>query len=225
MPATPDYTLLYAAATEDDRRLELRRLAASLRRLNASLVSTTAPPAAFAGLAETLDDRSRDLASYPQASNYTSTFATSLGDAAVGGDADVDVGGPLENSPILGRSNPLAPPLQLRVENDAVSGTVRFTKGYEGAPGCVHGGYVAAVFDETLGLAQALSGAIGMTARLTVNFRAPAPIEATLKVIAMLVLRDGRKITASAELRDGDVVLADAEALFVVLDPANIFRP
>ena len=45
--------------------------------------------------------------------------------------------------------------------------TVTFGSAYEGPPGCVHGGYVAAAFDEMLGFVQSLGGNPGMTARLT----------------------------------------------------------
>jgi hypothetical protein len=44
---------------------------------------------------------------------------------------------------------------------------VTFGSAYEGPPGCVHGGYVAAAFDEMLGFVQSLGGNPGMTARLT----------------------------------------------------------
>ena len=40
-------------------------------------------------------------------------------------------------------------------------GTATFGAAYEGPPGCVHGGYVAAAFDEVLGSTQSLSGSPG----------------------------------------------------------------
>ena len=52
-------------------------------------------------------------------------------------------------------------------------GTATFGAAYEGPPGCVHGGFVAAAFDEVLGSTQSLSGEPGMTGRLTVNYRSP----------------------------------------------------
>ena len=43
----------------------------------------------------------------------------------------------------------------------AWSAPVTFGAAYEGPPGCVHGGYVAAAFDEVLGATQSLSGSPG----------------------------------------------------------------
>ncbi len=40
-----------------------------------------------------------------------------------------------------------------------IVGSVTFTAAYEGPPGCVHGGYVAAAFDELLGVTQSLAAA------------------------------------------------------------------
>src|SRR4029079_6357319 len=82
-----------------------------------------------------------------------------------------------DHSPMLGKANPLAPPIRLWLEGDRILGTAPFGPAYEGPPGCWHGGYVAAAFDEVLGSTQSLSGAPGMTGRLTVNYRSPTPLE------------------------------------------------
>ena len=42
-------------------------------------------------------------------------------------------------------------------------GPGRVGPAYEGPPGCVHGGFIAAAFDEVLGSTQSLSGSPGMT--------------------------------------------------------------
>ena len=57
-----------------------------------------------------------------------------------------------------------------------VEGRITFTAPYEGAPGCVHGGFIASAFDEVLGVAQSASGQPGMTANLTVDYRSPTPL-------------------------------------------------
>ena len=45
-------------------------------------------------------------------------------------------------------------------------GVVTFGDAYEGPPGCVHGGFIAASFDEMLGFVAGATGKPGMTARL-----------------------------------------------------------
>ena len=95
-----------------------------------------------------------------------------------------------DHSPMLGRANPLAPPIRLWLEGDRILGTATFGAAYEGPPGCVHGGYVAAAFDEVLGSTQSLSGSPGMTGRLTVHYRKPTPLADRAPVRGMARERD-----------------------------------
>ena len=67
------------------------------------------------------------------------------------------------------------------------AGPATFGSAYEGPPGCVHGGYVAAAFDEVLGSTQSLAGRPGMTARLTVNYRSPTPLHTELTFAGRVV--------------------------------------
>ena len=116
----------------------------------------------------------------------------------------------MDRSPLVGLSNPLAPPVELDPDHDAkrVRGSVTFGSAYEGAPGCVHGGFVAAVFDEALGLACVFSGEPGMTGELTVRYRVPTPIRVPLRIEARHDRREGRKIFNSGRLFAGDRLVA-----------------
>ena len=94
-----------------------------------------------------------------------------------------------------------------------------------GPPGCVHGGFIAAAFDEVLGLAQGMSGRPGMTARLTVQYRSPSPLLQALHFVGDIDHVDGRKIFTKGELRvaaDGRLC-AEAEGLFISMNP-EIFQ-
>ena len=125
----------------------------------------------------------------------------------------------LFTNPAAGWRNPIAPPMV--VEHDADGRCWSdFTLGaaYEGPPGCVHGGYVAAVFDELLGATQSLSGDQGMTAHLGVDYRRPTPLGAPLRLEGWLDRRDGRKIYAKGALYSGDELTAEADGLFIAFD-------
>jgi hypothetical protein len=119
-------------------------------------------------------------------------------------------------SPVSGRSNAVAPPVSLTAVDGPdgvhIEGEVCFGPAYEGPPGHVHGGLVAAMFDELLGFAQ---GAPGFTASLTVWYRRPTPLNRllTLRAFVERVERRKRTIRGTCEL-DG-VVLAEAEGLFI----------
>jgi acyl-coenzyme A thioesterase PaaI-like protein len=125
----------------------------------------------------------------------------------------------LQFSPLVGPANPLAPPITLGVADDHVVGHVVFGDAYEGPPGCVHGGFVAAAFDEVLGFTMSFTGLIGMTGLLTVRYRKPTPLHRELRFHGQVDRVDGRKLYTSATLHDGDTLTAEAEALFVSVDP------
>jgi len=126
-----------------------------------------------------------------------------------------------DKSPIIGLSNPLSPPIRLEsdAKNERVFGYVNFGSAYEGPPGCVHGGWVAAAFDEVLGFANSLTGSPGMTARLTVHYRKPTPLHTDLRFEATVDRIEGRKIFASSRLRAGELLTAESEGLFVSVQP------
>ena len=98
---------------------------------------------------------------------------------------------------------------------------------YEGYPGVLHGGIIAALLDE----AGSRAGMIGahdhfmVTARLDVKYRRPTPIGQPLTVYGRLVKRSGRRAVAEAELRLPDgTVSASAELMLADL-PADTLPP
>lgn len=123
-------------------------------------------------------------------------------------------------SPFRGTLNPVAPPLIMepfepaarRVEATAIVPAV-----YEGPPLTVHGGMVAALFDEIMGAAQAqlLTRSAGVTGRLQVRYRKPTPTNKTLRFSAWIETDTPRACTVQAECRHDDVRTAQASALFV----------
>ena len=97
---------------------------------------------------------------------------------------------------------------------------VWFGPGTEGPPGVAHGGAVAAALDESVGGVAWMMGYRVVVARLTVDFRAMVRIGTDATLEASIAGVDGRKITCRARLTDGDTLLAEAEALCVVLKEA-----
>ena len=70
----------------------------------------------------------------------------------------------------------------------------------------MHGGVVAAMFDEVLGMTQSLSGQPGMTGTLRIRYRRPTPLHRELRFEGTLDRVDGRKIFTTARCLDGDDV-------------------
>jgi acyl-coenzyme A thioesterase PaaI-like protein len=121
----------------------------------------------------------------------------------------------VERSPLMGRSNPLAPPLHLHPEGDLTRGWAIWTDAYEGPPGCLHGGFVAAAFDDLMGYAQIASGTAGYTGTLTVKMRQPTPLNQRIDYAAGVDRLDGRKIFVWGTAKCGDVLLAESEIVFI----------
>src|SRR3954447_12596972 len=120
-------------------------------------------------------------------------------------------------SPVSGVSNPLAPPLRLTLEPGegeeyVVTGEVTFGAAYEGPPGHVHGGLVAAMFDELLGYAQLSPG---FTAYLKVDYRKPTPLRRRLDLVAWVDSVDGRKRMVRGLCTLDGRLLSEAEGLFI----------
>lgn len=130
------------------------------------------------------------------------------------------VGSFLDRSPLTGAINPVAVPMRISTSSDEMGetiaiGRVSFGAAYEGPPGCVHGGFIAAAFDEVLGVAQSLSGNPGMTVNLAIDYRSPTPLYQPLVFRGRIKQVDGRKISTIGTLHHGDTLCAEASALFI----------
>jgi acyl-coenzyme A thioesterase PaaI-like protein len=191
------------------RRAGLHRLAAGMRSVLHRLARTTAPTDMVEQAAAELEAIAERFAAHPSNSVYEG-----YAEAANAGEPFAS----LDFSPVQGRANPLAPPLALRIEDDAVVASGTFGQAYEGPPGCVHGGFVAAAFDEVLGAAQSMSGAPGMTAHLEVDYRSPTPLHTELRLVGRIEEIDGRKIHVRGQLFAGDTLCAESYGLFISMN-------
>ena len=86
---------------------------------------------------------------------------------------------------------------------------------YEGPPGCVHGGFIAALFDEMMGLTQLKAKNPGMTGELKVRYQRPTPLAQPLQFEAQVDRSEGRKTFVTAVLKHQDTVTASCEAVFI----------
>lgn len=202
------------------RRRQVRRLAAAMREVIDQMVSTTAGEAELAAAADDLEALAATLRDLPSGLTYRGFAESANAGQETAGlqPGDPEWYGFFDHSPIIGLANPLSPPLEFEYSADRVIGRVTFGAAYEGPPGCVHGGYVAAVFDELLGSAQSLSGDQGMTAHLGVDYRRPTPLGVELVLEGWLERREGRKIYTRGSIHAGGELTAEAEGLFIAFD-------
>ncbi|MEM7410583.1 MAG: PaaI family thioesterase [Myxococcota bacterium] len=118
-------------------------------------------------------------------------------------------------SPLIGPRNPLAPPAEFTVRDGRIHGRVRFGAAYIGPPTCVHGGVIAALFDELLGSVNVANQVGGMTGTLRVIYRSPTPIDTELRLESWVDRTEGRKIFAKGTMHAGEVLTAEAEGIFI----------
>lgn len=236
-PVDADAALTFFASSDrsvlDARRRASWEVGDVLREIIDRLVDTRAGTedlVAITGELEQVAERLRRFEhgrrydSYGEAANAAVPSGDrSRAETAPGDDEDsAPPSGHVDFSPLLGRANPLAPPMEFSIDTSGatakVCADVTFGHAYEGPPGHVHGGIVAAAFDELLGATQAMSGSPGMTAHLDVSYRAPTPLHVPLRFEATLDSVEGRKIRTSGRLFNGETLCAESSGLFISID-------
>ena len=128
-----------------------------------------------------------------------------------------------DQSPVRGQLNPIAPPLRTEHAQrpdgtPIVRGWARLGLAYEGPPRGVHGGWVAALFDDLLGATQGLADRPGVTGVLEVKYRAITPLDCDLRFEGWISEDRGRRIMVRGTCHAGDVLTANAKAMFVRVD-------
>lgn len=118
-------------------------------------------------------------------------------------------------SPIIGTLNPVAPGVHLHVEGDRVVGGGRVGAAFNGPPGSVHGGHVAALMDELLGCVCLANDRGGFTGTLTVRYERTTPLDTDLELEGWIDRVEGRKTVAVGEIRAGGQVCARGEGIFI----------
>jgi acyl-coenzyme A thioesterase PaaI-like protein len=199
---------MWEGSKEDSSKwAQKRRLADAMRLVIERLVPSNAPEEELRRAAEGLERYAELLKSHPRL-----RYVHGFGESATAG----DVGAFFDQSPMIGLANPLAPPIRLSQTGPRTAlGLVTFGSAYEGPPGSVHGGFVAAAFDEVLGYVQSLGERPGMTGTLIVKYRSPTPLHRELRFEAELVRMEGRKIFTTARVIGEGRVCAEAEGIFV----------
>jgi acyl-coenzyme A thioesterase PaaI-like protein len=174
------------------REQSLVELAAITRDLIQEATTTSTTPDVIAQAAALVREAVALLMPEPHVRPYFGSAEGSLGGGAPTSFFDY--------SPFVGLLSPLAPPLQLSLEGDRVVARATYQRQYEGPPSCVHGGIIAAGFDEVLGFTQSLSGQPGMTGTLEIRYRSPTPLFEEVTFEGWVVRVDGRKIFTEGTL-------------------------
>lgn len=122
---------------------------------------------------------------------------------------------------VCGRENPAGLHLHFYEDPKAaqILAPLNVPDHYQGYPGIVHGGILAAILDETTGRAINIGQdeeVFWVTAKLELRYRKPTPTETPLTAVGWVVQRRRRAAEVAGEIRLGDgTVTAEAQALVV----------
>jgi uncharacterized protein (TIGR00369 family) len=111
------------------------------------------------------------------------------------------------------------------LESNQVEAVVTVPEQFNGYPGIVHGGIVAAILDETSGRAVMLDGNFDfdnlfVTLRLNMTYRKPTPTNTPLKAVGWLEHKGNRGMKVAAKLLLPDGTLT-TECKAVVVRPTD----
>jgi acyl-coenzyme A thioesterase PaaI-like protein len=100
---------------------------------------------------------------------------------------------------------------------DQLMARIWFGPETEGPPGHAHGGSMAAVFDEVLGLAAWASGYPIVVGNLNVSFRNLLPLQKVVTVESRIVSAEGRKVMVHGRIFCRKTVYAEGECLCITI--------
>lgn len=122
---------------------------------------------------------------------------------------------------VEGETNPAAPRLLLDRTPEGLRGEVTLNTIYQGPPGLVHGGWVAAMLDQAVGSVSSAETSPGLTAKLEVNYRRPTPLFTPLEITSWVDRVEGRKVFVAGEIRAHGKVTAEATGLMIQVEAAE----
>lgn len=198
------------------------RVAQALRELNHKLVERKLPNGVASALAEQLETMLERL----HAEQYPKRTRP-IGEQA---ESDIEIGfnygaeNSLAYRPISGTCNAMSAPATyfLDTQTREVTARVTFGPAFEGPPGLVHGGFLAAYMDEAFGLCISNSSLEdpAMTGTLNVIYRLPVPINHPLIYRLNVTGEERRKVFMNCSVSDEQGnVFAEGEAIFIKIDP------
>jgi acyl-coenzyme A thioesterase PaaI-like protein len=187
-----------------------KELADSVRQLVEAVVRTEVDAEELTAIRNAVDELTARL----RARQLPGTFGTRFGND-----------GALRNwgNAATGLRNAVAPPLNVEYREDGlVVGLATLNAAYEGPATFAHGGVGALLLDQVMGEAAHAAGRPGMTARLSLNYRAPTrlgPVRAEAQALAPEPGQEHKTLVVGRlySLSDGEETLSiEADGIFIL---------
>lgn len=205
-----------------DHRLVARtQAAAALRELSAALVGHDADDEVLARVAAWAEETATAVRRHPPTDRAADYLHRRYTDPVPPEDRPLITS---SDRPVSGPANPAAVAVTVRRVGAEVRADVEFDRRFESAPGRVHGGVTASVFDDLMGYVQVIDGVAAYTRELHVRYLAGVPTYTPIEFRARTVERKERRsiVTAEATIAGTSDVVADAQGVFAVIPPDRL---
>ena len=116
-----------------------------------------------------------------------------------------------------GRSTPISPPMTLWLDGDRVRGRANLGLPFQGPPGRVHGGVIAAMLDVLMAKTQDLSGSVGVTGTLNIRFIRATPLKTDIDMEAKILRVEGRKLFCEGRFFVNGEQTVHAEGVWIAM--------
>ncbi|SIO86482.1 PaaI family thioesterase [Nocardiopsis sp. JB363] len=116
---------------------------------------------------------------------------------------------------VAGDTNPAAPRLALMRTDEGLRAEITLNTIYQGPPGLVHGGWIAAMLDQAVGSVSAVETSPGLTANLEIDYRRPTPLFTPLEITSWVERVEGRKVYVAGQIRAHGKITAEGTALMI----------
>lgn len=205
----PQRTRLHRHDVEESWRAASADLTAQLRRLGRAAALTGAGATTLSAAARRVEELTADL-------DRDLRRGVLLGDFDQGAIAQDGIRS-------IGDHNVRILPLTMHLDGRSAVARYRPEELSEGSPGLLHGGDAAWLIDCMCGLLIEESSTVSRTASLTLDYRAPTPLDAELTLRATIERREGRKLWVVATIEASGIVTVEARGLFIT--PRSVSGP
>lgn len=194
-----------------------RRIGAALKQVTERMVRCDASMAdleAIAAELEAVAARTAGFGRRSQSAIYQKFFSRTASHNEV-----LDI---LDYEIFTGLSTPISPPMTLWLDGDRVRGKANLGLTFQGPPGRVHGGVIAAMLDVLMAKTQDLSGTMGVTGTLNIRFIRATPLKTDIDMEARILRTEGRKLFCEGRFFVGGQQTVHAEGIWIAM--AESFR-
>ena len=118
---------------------------------------------------------------------------------------------------VIGRHNPVGLKLEPTIKHNTITATYTFLPEHSGPPNTAHGGVLAAVCDDVMGLVCFCLKKVAVTINLNINYLHPVQLNQEHSIKAWLVDINDKKIRCESIIYTQNHTCVEAAGLFYIV--------